>query len=250
VCGRQHCRVHSDGDLAFDVFGDGHELHRVSQPLGERDIAVGYVRYSLPIDIARNHSRTEGHRGQDGRLRCRIEALDVGRGILFGITEPLGLGQGLGERHPRLGHAAEDEVGRAVHDPYDPLDPFAGQRLLQGANDGDPPGHGRLVEQIHARLVGGLEELGPQSREQLLVRTDNGLAHLDRLEDGRAGGLDPTHDLHHDVDARVGHDLTGIVGEEALVQLHIALLGQVAYGHAPDLHIRADGSGDGIGFTL
>ena len=141
-------------------------------------------------------------RGEDRRLGAGVVALDVGGGIALGVPELLGLGQRLGVRRARLGHAGEDEVGRAVDDAHDPADVLAGQRLAQRAHDRDAAGHRRLEQQVDPGRLGRGEQLGAVVGQQLLVGGDHRLAGLQRREDQLAGRLDAADHLDDHVDRR------------------------------------------------
>ena len=81
------------------------------------------------VDVAGLHPGAEGQRGDDGRLGSGVEALYVGGWVALGVAQALGLCQSVGVAGPLVGHASQDEIGRAVNDSHDPSDRLAGQRL-------------------------------------------------------------------------------------------------------------------------
>ena len=81
------------------------------------------------VDVAGHHPGAEGQRGDDGRLGSGVEALYVGGWVALGVAQALGLCQSVGVAGPLVGHASQDEIGRAVNDAHDPPDRLAGQRL-------------------------------------------------------------------------------------------------------------------------
>ncbi len=120
-------------------------------------------------------------------------------------------------------------------DPHHPVDPVAGQRLAQRPHQRDATGDGRLEQEVDARALGRLEELLAEVGEQLLVRGDDGLAGLQRLDDQLAGGLDPADHLDDDVDVGVADDRVRVVGEDARRQGDVALSREVPDRDLPDL---------------
>ena len=93
----------------------------------------------------------------------------------LGVSQALGLAQGLVVGGTRLGHLGEDVVGGAVDDAHHPLDRLAHQRLPQGSDEGHRPAHRRLEQQVDAGRVGGGEQLGPVVGQQFLVGRDHRL---------------------------------------------------------------------------
>ena len=105
-----------------------------------------------------------------------------------------------------LGHLREDEVGRPVHDPEDPIDALPCEGLAQGPDQRDPAGHGGFEVQIASRPVRGGEELLAVGREELLVGGHDRLAARQRAQEELARRLDTPHELADDVDPGVVDD--------------------------------------------
>ena len=219
------------------LLGHREQLHRVAE-LGRRlDVGVGDPADALAVHVTGHHACAEGDRRDDRGLRRGVEALDVGRGVALGVAETLRLGQRVVERRARLGHAAEDVVGRAVHDAEHPTDAVAGERLAQRADERDAAGDRRLEQQVDPGALRGLEQLAADVGEQLLVRGDDGLARLERLDDELACGLDAADDLDDDVDVVGDHDRGRVVGEHRRRERHVALEREVA--HRDPRHLEA-----------
>ena len=132
---RDHGRVHPHRDLgpAVDELGDGEELDRVAELRRVGDVCRAHPADALAVDVGVDDVEAEGEHGQDGRLGGGVVPLDVGRRVALGQPERLRLAEGVVVAVALLLHAGEDVVGRPVHDPHDPDDLLAGQRLAQAA---------------------------------------------------------------------------------------------------------------------
>jgi hypothetical protein len=233
--------VHARGDLAVLLLGDRQQLDRVPESLGEGDVALGDVGDTFAVDISGDDARVEGDTRKDRCLRRRVEALDIGGRIEFGVTEPLRLGQRLPELQTLLGHARQDEVRRAVDDAHHLVDPLAGERLLQRVDERDAAADRRLVVQVHPGRVGCVEQLLPERGEQLLVGGHDALAVGDRVQEQTSGRLDASHHLHDDVHVGIGHDRARVGRQQDLGACRdVAFLAQVADGDGDQVDLGAD----------
>ena len=88
-----------------------------------------------------------GDAREDAELGARVEAVDVGGGIGFGIAKRLGVGEDSGVAGARF-HAAEDVVAGAVDDAADAGDAVAGEALQHARNDGHAARDGCSVHQL------------------------------------------------------------------------------------------------------
>ena len=59
------------------------------------------LRDALAVHVSRDDARAERDRSDDRGLGGGVEALDVGGGIAFGVTELLRFGERVGERARR-----------------------------------------------------------------------------------------------------------------------------------------------------
>ncbi len=186
--------VHSGRPLA-----DREQLHRAAHRLGAGHVGGRDVRDPLAVHIGCSDAGVEREPGQDGGLRRRVEPVDVGTRVRFGIPQGAGLVQRLGEAGAGLVHPGQDVVGGSVHDPDHTVQPVTGEGLAQRAQQWDRPGHRRLVVQVDRGLAGGGMQRRAVLGEQGLVRRDHRLTALECGQDQAAGRLDAADDLHDDV---------------------------------------------------
>ncbi len=146
--------------------------------------------------------------GEDRHLRGGVRPVDVLGRVGLRVAELLGAGEDVVVGRAGRRHLAEDEVGRPVDDPEDPLQRHRGEPLADDPDHRDHAGDRRLEAQLHAGLAGGLEELVAVLGDQLLVRRDDRLAGAQRREDVLARRLEPAHQLDDQVGA--GEDLVEV----------------------------------------
>ena len=146
------------------------------------------------IDLA-----AQADRNQNGDLRARVVAVDIGRRIRLGVTERLRLFQRIGKREPRAVHAGEDVVAGAVQDAGHAQQPIAGEPFPDGANDRNAAGHRRLEQQLALMLPRERQQLDAVRRDELLVGRDDRLAACERSPDEIARRLETAHQLDDDV---------------------------------------------------
>ena len=228
----------------LEALGHGQQLDDVAQLVG-----VGHIPRFQPInafggDGGALDAAPIGKTGQDGDLVGGVAPLDIGGGVGFGVTQPLGIGQNIGVGGPLSGHAAEDVVGGAVDDAADPQDAVAPQRLLQRFDDRDAAAHRRLNQHINAPCGGGGGDFFAVAGDHRLVGRDHRFTGGDGLQDQAAGRLQPPHHLDNNVDGgivhyqvRVGHQQGGIEADgpgPARIAHRHAAQGQLAHqGMAP-----------------
>ena len=98
-----------------------------------------------------------------------------------------------------------------------------------GRMSGMPPATDASKSRSTPGALRGLEQLGADVREQLLVGGDDRLARASAVEDERAGRLDAADHLDDDVDGRIGDDRGRVGGEHALRQRDRTVLRDVAH---------------------
>ena len=189
----------------LEALGHGQQLDDITQLVG-----VGHIPRFQPInafggDGGALDAAPIGKTGQDGDLVGGVAPLDIGCGVGFGVTQPLGIGQNIGVGGPLSGHAAEDVVGGAVDDAADPQDAVAPQRLLQGFDDRDAAAHRRLNQHINAPCGGGGGDFFAVAGDHRLVGRDHRFTGGDGLQDQAAGRLQPAHHLDNNVDGGIVH---------------------------------------------
>jgi hypothetical protein len=116
-----------------------------------------------------------------------IDAFDVERRIGLGIAARLCFGEHGRERRTLRAHLGQDEVGRAVDDAGDPLDPVGGEPSRNALMIGMPP-HTAPSRRPSRLARGGEISLPCRARSALLAC--HMLAVGDRLQDERARGLE------------------------------------------------------------
>ena len=241
-----HGGVDADRDLrpTVDQLGDGEELDRVPEPAGVGDVGRTDTADALAVHVRIDHVAAKGERSQDGRLGGGVVSLHVRRGVALGQTELLRLAQHVVVAVALLLHAREDVVGRPVHDPHDPDDLLTGQRLAQGPDDRDGPGHRRLVEQVHPRGGGHLGQLGAAGGQERLVRGDDRLAVAQGRLDQFVRRVEPTDDLDHHVDVVPCDQGGGIGPDQVRPDGRRTRALRIGHGDADELQPDAGAGGD------
>jgi hypothetical protein len=95
---------------------DGQQLDRVAQLGRVTEVARSQARDAFAMDVFGPHGRVKGEAGQDRELVHGVMALDIVRGVGFGVTKLLGPGQRVGEVCAITAHSRQDVVGGAVDD--------------------------------------------------------------------------------------------------------------------------------------
>ena len=149
---------------------------RNTQQLGDEAQLVGDVNVlALQLvnagvrHVVDEHAGVEGDGRQDCHLGRRVATAHVLGGVGLGVAQILRLLQGIGVGHTALPHLREDVIGGAVDDAHDRLHLGGKQRLAQHLDHRDGGAHGRLEAQLAAALLGGGQQLGCMTGEQLLV---------------------------------------------------------------------------------
>ena len=148
-----------------------------------------------------------GDAGEDAELGAGVEAVDVGGGIGFGVTELLGVGEDGGVVGASL-HAGEDVVAGAVDDAAEAGDLVAAEALKHAGDDGDSAGDGCSVDELDVVLGGEFGEAGAAIGDELLVGCDDGFAGGDGLAEPRFGWVEAAHQLDDDIYPGVPMTLT------------------------------------------
>ncbi|EAU68904.1 hypothetical protein STIAU_6850 [Stigmatella aurantiaca DW4/3-1] len=166
-------RVHPHIQPLGGTLGDGQELENIARLAAEADVQRQQGGDALHVHILRGHARGERQRGQQAELLRRVHPAHIQRGVRLRVPQLLGLGERIRIGRPLIGHGREDEVGRPVDDAVDGGHPVRGERLAQGADDGNAAAHGRLEVQIHPSGEGLGEERLPVRGQQGLVGGDD-----------------------------------------------------------------------------
>ena len=211
-CDGDHRRVHAHRDLAVDLLGDREQLHDVAELARRAMSSAVMLGDALAVHVAGDDARAERDRRDDRGLRRGVEALDVGGRVGLGVAERLRLGERVGERRARLGHAGEDVVRRAVDDAHHAPDAVAGERLAQRPHQRDAAGDRRLEQQVDARRPRP-SRTAPRrgSASSSLFAVTTGLPAFSAATISVAGRLDPADDLDDDVDVGIADHGVGVV---------------------------------------
>ena len=193
-------RMDAELDPCLRTPRNAEELDAVSELFRVTDVLARQLRDALGIDLVELHRHAERDRRHDGQLVRGVDALDVVGRIGLGVTARLRFLQHGAERSARCAHFGQDEVGRAVDDPGDPLDPIGGQSFPQRLDDRDAAGDCTLERDHYALRVRSREDLVAVLREQRLVRGHHVLAVRDRLQDERSRMPGAADQLDNDVD--------------------------------------------------
>ena len=120
------------------------------------------------------------------------------------------------------------------------LEAVSHKGLAYGFDNGNSARHGRLIEDWHTIFCGELENLMPVLGEEGLVSGDDDLASGDGFFDEGQRDIDTAHELHHDMNRRIGQQLVGRVCEKLRRRLHIARLREVAHSDLAHLKLNTN----------
>src|SRR6185503_1093377 len=118
--------------------------------------------------------RAHGDAREDAELGPRVETIDVGRRVGFGVTKGLRVSKHGSVAGARF-HAAEDVVAGAVDDAADSRDSVTGKPLEHAGDDGNAASDGRSVHELDVIRSRETEERGTAVSDELLVGGNNGL---------------------------------------------------------------------------
>jgi hypothetical protein len=171
---------------------------------------------------------TEGEVGEDRQLLGRVTPIHIHRRVGFGITQPLGLGDGVGVGGAEAVHLGQDVIARAVQDPFERFDGVGRKALGNVRDDRDPAGDGRFESDRAAEFAGQGEEFGAMFGEDRLVRRDDVFPRFQEPDHDRAGRFEAADEVGDDLDFGVAVDLFDIIGQDPGREFHAAVFGQVA----------------------
>ena len=133
------------------------------------NILKGDLGDPLGTDILRIDVFPERKRRKDADFAAGVVALDICGWVAFGIAELLRECEGVLEPHALADHLGEDEVGSAVEDTGDLVDPVGREAHMQRADDRDTAAHARLKQIVDLVFPREREQLRALLRNQLLV---------------------------------------------------------------------------------
>ena len=214
--------VHAVADEA----GPADQLDVQPERTGGSHVLERHALDPLHVDPLERDARAEGNGREDRHLRRRVEPANVLGGIGLGEPEPLRLGESVLVGAALL-HGREDEVRRPVDDSEHAVDVGDDERFAQHLDHRDRRADGRLEAELHPTPGRCLEQIGPASRDELLVRGDDRATQAQELEHEVARRLDPAHHLRHDLDRRVVADRREVVRQNPRLRREAAFPGRV-----------------------
>jgi len=204
----------------------------------------------VTVHVVHGHGGLKSQRREDGQLVRGVVPFHVRRGIRLGVPHLLGLSQDLFERPSLVRHLGQHVVGSPVDDPHDRLDLVGDQGFLDGLDDGDAAGDGRLEIEPYPVFPGQLDQLAAVLGDDVLVGRHHVLAPLQRPRDVAPGRLDPAagaaDELDDDVDRRIVQDLPGVGGDPFQSHGDAAGLRRIPHQDPADL----DGAAGAVGKLL
>ena len=177
----------------------------------------------------------EGQRGQDGALRCGIQALDVCGRVGLGEAQVLRLLEGVLVAQALGTHGVQDEVRRAVDNAHHGGDAVAGQRLTQAVHDGDRAGHGGLVIKVCVVGGGSLVQFGAVGGQQRLVTRHDRNTLCEGAQHERARRLDAADQLDHEI--HPVNRLSRVRRQQLAINRRVTRSIHIADENAADLHL-------------
>ena len=244
--------LEAEFDAVLMLADDGEKFDDVAEARGELDVDRTDLLDAGDVDFFRVDRETVGEgREQDG-LVGGVPAVDVERGIGFGVAELLGLGEGGFKVESASGHALEDVVRGAVDDADHRVDAVADEGLLDGLDDRDASGDGGFKVDRGVEFFREREEFGAAFGEQCFVAGDDGFFRAERCGDDVEGVAGATDELDDDVDSWVFNDLLPLGGELVGRDVDGALFIEVADEDLGDVEIdeAAGAVGDEGGVAL
>ena len=151
----------------------------------------------------------------------RIEAVDIQRGICFGVTETLCIRQNIGEAQFFPFHTGEDVVAGTIQDTVDAFDAVAHKRFTQTLDDGDTAAHTGFKPEIGTVLFRSLKQFRSELGDQRLVGSDHAFAAVQCVKDEFSGNGGTADEFHHNITAF--QQFFHIRGEDAVRHLNTAV---------------------------
>ncbi len=192
--------MHTRGDAGGQPAGDAEQLDAVAELGCVGDVERGDGADALDMHRLEGDRAAEGDGGEDGQFMRRVDAVDIERGVAFGVAQRLRFGQHFFEFAAALAHHGQDVVAGAVEDAGDGVDVVAGQALPQGFDDRDAAGDRGLEAQGQTAALSQSGEAAAMHREQRLVGGDDGFAGSECcLHEGPGRAFGAADQLDHHV---------------------------------------------------
>ena len=206
--GRPHRRVQAP--RVGQQLGPRHLPDDAAEPPGVGEVDGGDRGDRLDRNVVDPHHAAEADAGEDRQLGRGVVPVDVVGRVRLGVSEALRLRQRVRERQARALHAGQDVVAGAVQDALDPPQAVARHALPEPPEDGNPPRHRGLEQQVAAPPVRLAQQRGAGVGDDLLVGGHDGLAGGQRPFDPAPGGVVSADQLDDDVHRAVDEGLERI----------------------------------------
>ena len=192
------------------------------------DQLIGETLFLRPCNVCRGDRRNadagnvlfldihaEGKVGGEDELAPRVKSFHIRGGIGLGVAELLCLLQGGGIVRAGIRHGREHIVRRAVEDALDRSDFIKLRCAGEGSEPGNAAACGGGAAQRHAHFFGKGSERIKAGAHELFVRRDDVLARAHGCVEVAVCRFDAAHDLHHNINRGIAHDLIVIGGHGA-----------------------------------
>ena len=115
---------------------------------------------ALGVNVGGHDALAEGQRGKNGKFRPRVEAVDIGGRIGFGVAGLLRLRQHLIETGRAPFDLREDVIAGAVENAVKRLNAVSRNAFAQHGVNGDASSDARLHRQVDAGSDGAIPDFG------------------------------------------------------------------------------------------
>ena len=136
---------------------------------------------------------------RDRNLRSGIVTIHIGRRISLSKAEVLSGFKDLVESEPLRRHLVQNVIRGAIEDALNRSHRISSERLANGIDNGNRPGHGRLVVDVHIFLFGEVVDLRPVLCQQCLVARDHRGARAQSMKHQLTRRFNTTDKLNNDV---------------------------------------------------
>ena len=162
-------RSHRQPQAVLSPSGSCEQSDRVTEPTRVGEVDRADAADPLHRDLGGRCLHAECKAGQDGQLRARVKAVNVGAGIGLRISQVLRFPQDVVECCAGALNLSQDVVRGAVEDSDQRVNPVSCDPFAQGGQNGNATGHGCFHPQarpLRSRLT---PEFGPVLGEEFLV---------------------------------------------------------------------------------
>ena len=178
---------------------------RITKPSARAWAMSAAMIREMPLTSTESKSslRPESDRSEDGELVSGVDAFDIERGIGFGVTQLLGIGEHIIEIAPGVLHDRQDIIAGAIEDAVDPLEGIGGHALAQALHHRYAPGNGCLeLQRGCPQLLGRFGQFKPMDARSSPCWRSPATC---RSRSNRVQGPAPDHRIHRPARQRYRH---------------------------------------------